>query len=135
MGFPDLRSLFQNLFRSALLIVIPGIILVSCGKNEARDKRPKVLVGQQTLVKVLADVHLIEAAMNMRRNNGQAFENLKNALFDSVFVQYRLTPQLLEENLLYYNQQPQIMEKIYQDVIDSLVVMQKNLKLDEGMPR
>lgn len=135
MGFGRTTTRFSTFTKTALSLAVLGLVIISCGKNETGEKRPKVLVGQQTLVKILADVHLIEAAMNMRRNNGQAFENQKNALFDSVFVQYRLTPQLLEENLLYYNQQPQIMEKIYQDVIDSLIVMQKNLKLDEGMPR
>lgn len=102
---------------------------------KARQPKPKVLISQNTLAQVLTDVHLVEAAMNMRRNNGQEFENQKNAIFDSVFVHYSITPQILEDNLLYYNQQPQIMEKVYQDVIDSLTSLQKNLRLDDGMPR
>lgn len=123
------------LTRIGLLVAFAAIIIAACGTPKARQQKPKVLISQNTLTQVLTDVHLVEAAMNMRRNNGQEFENQKNAIFDSVFVHYSITPQILEDNLLYYNQQPQIMEKVYQDVIDSLTSLQKNLRLDDGMPR
>lgn len=123
------------LTRIGLLVAFAAIIITSCGTPKARQQKPKVLISQNTLTQVLTDVHLVEAAMNMRRNNGQEFENQKNAIFDSVFAHYSITPQILEDNLLYYNQQPQIMEKVYQDIIDSLTSLQKNLRLDDGMPR
>ncbi|MCE1202447.1 MAG: DUF4296 domain-containing protein [Bacteroidia bacterium] len=123
------------LTRIGLLVVFAAILITACGTPKARQAKPKVLISQNTLTQVLTDVHLVEAAMNMRRNNGQEFESQKNAIFDSVFVHYSITPQILEDNLLYYNQQPQIMEKVYQDVIDSLMSLQKNLRLDDGMPR
>lgn len=123
------------LTRIGLFVAFAAILITACGTPKARQAKPKVLISQNTLTQVLTDVHLVEAAMNMRRNNGQEFENQKNAIFDSVFVHYSITPQILEENLLYYNQQPQIMEKVYQDVIDSLMSLQKNLRLDDGMPR
>jgi hypothetical protein len=128
---PELNALT----RIGLFFAFAAIIITACGMPKARQPKPKVLISQNTLAQVLTDVHLVEAAMNMRRNNGQEFENQKNAIFDSVFVHYSITPQILEDNLLYYNQQPQIMEKVYQDVIDSLTSLQKNLRLDDGMPR
>lgn len=109
--------------------------MFGCESSKQKQERPKVLMSQTTLAQVLTDVHLVEAAMNMRRNNGQEFENQKNAIFDSVFAHYAITPQILEDNLLFYNQQPTIMEKVYQDVIDSLMSMQKKLRLDDEMPR
>lgn len=87
-------------------------------------------MSQATLTSVLTEVHLVEAAMNMRRNNGQEFENQKNALFDAIFTHYGITPELLEANLLYYNQHPAVMEKVYQDVIDSLLRIQQELRLE-----
>lgn len=113
-----------------LLVVLIGIS-AACVRSEMRNNRPKVLISQATLTKVITEVHLIEAAMNMRRNNGQEFEQQKNALYDSLFVNHSLTPQLLEDNLVFYNKRPEIMEKVYQNVIDSLMNMQKNLRVED----
>ncbi|HMM10482.1 MAG TPA: DUF4296 domain-containing protein [Bacteroidales bacterium] len=118
-----------------LLIVLAVVFPLACQPTSPNPNRPKVLISQSTLTKILVQVHLVEAAMNMRRNNGQEFEIQKNILFDSVFTKFSLTPELLEENMLYFNQQPKLMEKIYQDVIDSLEVMQSGLRVEDFSSR
>lgn len=112
-----------------------ALIAFSCKNTESEKLRPAVLVSQSTLTRILTEVHLVEAAMSMRRNNGQEFEKQKNLLFDDIFTHYGLTPELLESNLLYYNQDPAVMEKVYQDVIDSLTSMQKKLKMEDSSDR
>ncbi|MBK9291406.1 MAG: DUF4296 domain-containing protein [Bacteroidetes bacterium] len=125
------RITLLRLFATGLLFVALVLIGASgCSKGKTDHIRPKVLMSQATLTSVLTEVHLVEAAMNMRRNNGQEFENQKNALFDAIFTHYGITPELLEANLLYYNQHPAVMEKVYQDVIDSLLRIQQELRLE-----
>jgi len=125
---------FGRTLQHLLLLALFGIT-IGCGSPDLRQESPKVLLSESTLTKILTDVHLIEAAMNMRRNNGQEFELQKNALYDSLFVNYSLTPQLLEDNLIFYNKRPEIMEKVYQNVIDSLMTMQKNLRIEDIQTR
>jgi hypothetical protein len=124
-----LRAFWQTSLALFLLLVMA--VSIACSSSSSSQFRPKVLVSQETLTEILKEVHLIEAAMNMRRNNGQEFDQQKNALYDMLFTHYAITPQLLEENLLFYNQRPEVMEKVYQNVIDSLMSMQKSLRLED----
>lgn len=126
----------NRLFCLNISLLLAFLMLVaSCSSTKPTQPKPKALISQATLTQVLVGVHIIEAAMNMRRNNGQEFEKQKNALFDSLFVHYAITPQILEENMLYFNQQPKLMEKVYEDVIDSLMKLQKNLRIEEQVDR
>lgn len=107
-----------------------GLISVSCTHNQALPK-PALLLSEKQMIDLLTDVHVIEASMNFRRNLGQSMDDRKTVFFDSLFKIYGITPELLEQNLRYYNENPDQMDRIYESVIEKLSALQSAIKVEE----
>jgi len=107
-----------------------GLISVSCTHNQSLPK-PALLLSEKQMIDLLTDVHVIEASMNFRRNLGQSMDDRKTVFFDSLFKIYGITPELLEQNLRYYNENPDQMDRIYESVIEKLSALQSAIKVEE----
>lgn len=83
------------------------------------------------MIDILTDVHVIEASMNFRRNLGQSMDDRKAVFFDSLFKIYGITPEILEHNMRYYNENPEQMDNIYQAVIEKLTALQSAIRVED----
>jgi len=77
------------------------------------------------------DVHLVEGTINFKRNIGQGHDEQKSELYHQLMVEHGITPEILETNLIYYNQQPAVLEKIYEDIISRLTDMQAEIMVEK----
>lgn len=73
----------------------------------------------------MADVHIIEAALLIERNEGVVSKEKTTCLYDGIFKKYGLNRAKYEYNLMYYSQNPESFSKLYGKVIGQLESQQK----------
>lgn len=111
------------------------VILVGCGDDSTLTKPPPSLLSKQQMVSFLIDLHLTEAKMSyieVRKTDSLEiiFRNYEKYLMN----QHGFTDSIYLQSYAYYLDHMELMDEIYDDVVDSLSVMnsqQKALKLEE----
>ncbi len=74
----------------------------------------------------MSDVHIIEAALLIERNEGIVSKEKTSSLYDGIFKKYHLNRAKYEYNLMYYSQNPESYSKLYGKVIGQLETQQKS---------
>ncbi len=83
------------------------------------------------MVRIFVDAQLVEGAISFKRNKGNIIKEIKNGYYDALFVNHGITQKVFEENAAYYNQFPELMEKIYDEVLADLSKTQTMTEIDE----
>jgi hypothetical protein len=116
-------------FRIGILFLL-FLILLSCGKKEKIAVYPEnfiadSIITETKMVCILADVHIVEAALLMERNEGVGTSTDPAFLYQGIFTKYHISKFRYEENLKYYSMNPALMVGIYDKVILLLAEQQK----------
>lgn len=106
---------------------------------------PENLIEEEKMVQVLADVHLMEAALGMRSPlysqarpkrpgmNPQAIQQMpivqenigtKQMPYFDIFKKHGVTFKQYESSITWYAAQPEILDKMYEKVIEELSAQQ-----------
>ncbi len=85
------------------------------------------LISPEKMVLILADVHVVEAALLIERNKGTDSERNPDYYYQGVFKKYHISPARYDQNLTYYREDPENFIKMYEKVIILLESRQKNL--------
>jgi hypothetical protein len=83
------------------------------------------LISPGTMVMILADVHLVEAALLLERNEGLEPEGKPGEYYQGIFNKYRISHERYDQNLKYYRENPENFAKMYEKVIEMLEARQK----------
>lgn len=72
------------------------------------------------MVLVLADIHILEAAitLNLAKTDGEALK--KNPQYAAIFANHSITIEQYQESMKYYISHKQEMASIYEDVLTEL---------------
>ena len=81
------------------------------------------------MVDILTDLQLAEGILTFRRIEKLPVANYGESLYDKIISEHHLTRKQLQENLDFYNNDPKLMEKIYDDVLARLNKMQSELEM------
>jgi hypothetical protein len=93
------------------------VFLISCSKKE--EKIPAGIISRDTMVQVMVDLHIAEAHAQFNT----AFDDkksLKQAYYKFVFKKYKINADVLMKSWAFYASHPEILSKIYEDVITGL---------------
>lgn len=106
------RTICKALF--ALLL-----FLSACGgpqSNMAGEYMPF-----DTMVQVMADIHVIEAKTNLGRSKGieEGKQNLYND-YEQVFFNHGITQKKFEDSYKYYSSDPPLFNTLFEKVIEEL---------------
>ncbi|MDO8899529.1 MAG: DUF4296 domain-containing protein [Bacteroidales bacterium] len=113
-----------------LMVFISANFFSSCNMASSSAPKPAIILSEEQMTVILMDVHLVEGTINFKRNIGQGHDEQKSELYHQLMENHGITPEILESNLMYYNQKPAVMEKIYEDVISRLTDMQTEIKVE-----
>jgi hypothetical protein len=83
------------------------------------------LIARETMVKIMTDVHLIEAYLLNKRNKGIKADSLVSFYYEGIFRKYRITKTQYEGSLRFYMGNPREFAKIYDSVIADLTRREK----------
>lgn len=120
------------------LLTMASSMLLGC-KSDKQDM-PEHLLTNDEMIEITTDIQLVEAALSYRRNLGLDFRNTRETYYSLLFEKHDITAKIYEDNLSYYNRNPQRMEKIYEAVLQNLeqisAINQENdtLKTDQNIP-
>lgn len=116
----------KKLFLSLLVIGL----LSSC-YHEVKDqvKKPSRLLPEDSLVLVLTEVQIADGALTHQRISHKKIKGSKEKYYAIIYKKFDLTPKLLEENIKYYNSDPDKMAAIYDQVLENLSKLEGKLTL------
>jgi hypothetical protein len=72
------------------------------------------------MVAVMADVQIAEASIMFQNNKGNIVENRAKDYYRFVFDKHRITEKQFRESFSYYASKPELMEKLYESVINEI---------------
>jgi hypothetical protein len=137
MNFDDIIVCFLSYLRlyksKILMLTFFVLIFFSCGSKSSSATKPVIILSEEQMTAILMDVHLVEGTINFKRNIGQGVDEQKSELYNQLMEDHGVTPEILESNLMYYNQKPEVLEKIYEEIITRLSIMQTELKIEKDL--
>jgi len=99
-------------------------LLASCGGPKAKLLPGKLsadsVIPRDEMIRVLVDVHLIEASLVLQRNRGGNTPLLTQNYYQWLYGKYHMSHQRFRDNLNYYKMDPKNFSKIYQEVVKNL---------------
>lgn len=102
--------------KKSLLLLLVICFFFSCSSEKKKDA-PEVLLSEEQMVDVLADVQIMEGIISYKKNANQLTTYFKTAGYDTLFSHYGITDSIFEENMKYYNSiDPQILMRIMDSV-------------------
>ena len=109
-----MNLLFRSFIFSLALLFCSG-----CGNKWGTTelKPPTTLLSKDQMVRMLADLHLLEAAVNLRNAQNQTSTKKDTLLFSDIFKKEGTTYEVFQENFKYYASQPVVLSKLYDDVL------------------
>jgi hypothetical protein len=100
------------------------LILTGC-KSAGEKDLPKGLVKdsiipQTEMINILADVHVLEAALQIQRNKKRDVTVMEDFYYKKLFSDYKVSGRRFKLNLSYYEMNPENFRKIYEEVVKKL---------------
>jgi hypothetical protein len=109
-----------------LFLVCTGIaaILSAC-TNPLKEERKGILphdsiISEAVMVQLLADVHILEAGLLVRRNHGERISATADEYYRDLFSKYRISADRFRLNLRYYQWDTDEFSALYEKVIVEL---------------
>lgn len=96
--------------------------MAGCEENP----KPKDLLSEEEMVNVLIDIHLTEGIASSLPIPYDSSQVLYSLLEQEVFVKHQVQDSVFTRSMIYYLQDPAIMDRIYARVVDSLVVRESS---------
>ena len=103
------------------VILLLCLTLANCGTKKD-DNLPERLLSEQEMISIMTDVQILEADMNDRKAEGKNIGDMPRAYYDQLFEHYDITDSIFSQNLRYYTQHPDILERIMDSVVNRLTL-------------
>ena len=107
-------------FLGAHNVFLPAVVVfVFCSCSKPQETVPAHLLTPDSMVYILVDIHLVEAAANVTRfNDVQSFK--AQELYPAVFKSHQTDSAAFHSSFNYYLKHPKKLEAIYEKVLDEL---------------
>jgi len=99
------------------------IFIFACSKPEV--KIPEDVIPRDSMIVVLADIHLIEATIQLKGlGRNDTLKEEAYGRYRYVFNKHKVTTSQFRKSLEYYRSEPEFFQKMYDEVITRLSVEQ-----------
>ncbi len=110
-----------------IFIVLLVALLISC--VDETKSIPATVLQPNKMVKVMTDIHLIEGELTLRRLTKDSSALLYLLYKKELFRKYAIDDSVYTRSFNYYNTHPELIDKIYGRIIDSLSLIEEREKL------
>lgn len=112
------------LLRGLFILFTTFIIFLSVNsckpKADPAGLKPEVFLSEQQMIELITDISLAEAGINYLRNTNKPIDEFKEPLFSVILKKHGVTLKIFEDNLNWYNKDPETIEKIYDQALKNL---------------
>lgn len=117
--------------RVLFILLLP--LLFSCyHENQVKVEVPEHLLSESDMVSIITDIQLTEGALTYRRTRRIEQQGFRKSAYKQIFSTYGISAKILNENFNYYNNDPEKMELIYEQVLAKLSRMEGELKKEKS---
>ena len=103
---------------------------------------PDRLLTEQEMIDLMADVQIIEADINYQKTQEREHKDsipskpidpvkLSRLYYDQLFEHYGITDSIFKQNIKYYSERPDVLEKIMDSVVQRLTKVQSESQRDD----
>lgn len=101
------------------------LLLAACA-DKSKAFKPERLLTEQEMIAVMTDVQILEADMNRRKADGRRIDGMAESYYNQLFEHYGITDSIFRQNLKYYTERPETLERIMDSVTQRLLKEQQN---------
>ena len=114
------------------IIILFFLLAAACGRKE-KSFMPVRLLTEQEMIDMLTDVQIIEADINYQKNQERDqkeedsakiapkdYFKMSREYYDQLFAHYDITDSIFMQNMRYYTERPEVLERIMDSVTDRL---------------
>ena len=101
------------------LCLLTAIAFASCSGQDP-VKRPGTFIEEAQMMDIMTDVQLIEGELNYRNSQGEMIEQRARDYYSQLFEHYNITDSIFRENITYYTQNQQLLQKVMDSVFARL---------------
>ena len=113
--------------KNKIVVVLFLLALLSCANEE--NSIPDNVLQPEKLAIVMTDVHLLEAMLSIRHNPMDSSTKLYALYKKDLFKKYLIDDSIYDRSVRYYNTHPQLIDKVYEKIIDSLSLKEEREKM------
>ncbi|KOH43232.1 DUF4296 domain-containing protein [Sunxiuqinia dokdonensis] len=106
------------------LLILLAVASFSCKEKKGFPK-PDNLIKEKQMVDMLYDMHLNEAYANQYRFDKEIAKLESKDLYYSVLEKHGVADSVFAQSVVYYSSLPKVYERIYQQVVDRLNMLQE----------
>ena len=110
----------MRLFKVKYFYLLTFFIITSCQTDEKQD-----LIDKQMMVQILIDMHLAEESIENLKYGNDTLEALFHKKETEILGKYNTTEELYRKSYSYYFFEPEELDKIYEVMLDSLLLYQQ----------
>ncbi len=86
------------------------------------------------MVNILYDIHFAEAlASHFNSNIADSVKLGSEEFYQTVLEKYQLEDSVLASNIIYYSANPKVYEKIYEQVVERILLQQEEIMKNQNM--
>ena len=104
---------------------------------------PDHLLTEQEMIAIMTDVQIIEADINYQKTQEREHKDsipskpidpvkLSRLYYDQLFEHYGITDSIFKQNIKYYSERPDVLEKIMDSVVQRLTKVQSESQRDDS---
>ena len=125
-----------------VFIVFVLLLFSACG-NKSKIFVPDRLLTEQEMIDLMTDVQIIEADINYQKTQEREHKDsipskpidpvkLSRLYYDQLFEHYGITDSIFKQNIKYYSERPDVLEKIMDSVVQRLTKVQSESQRDDS---
>ena len=109
-----------------LKLLFSGLLFLSaCNQND----HPKNIIEEQKMVRILADLHVMDGYMTTLMYSDSLKMSGKN-YYTTIYQKHKITKSIFEQSLKYYSMQPVLLDSMYTQVEN--ILKKKEEKLNKA---
>lgn len=115
------------------IIILCFVLATACGRKD-KGFKPSRLLNEQEMIAIMADVQVIEAEINYEKQKERErdpddttfvapkdYLKMSREYYDQLFEHYGITDSIFSQNMQYYTERPEVLERIMDSVTQRLM--------------
>ena len=114
-----------------LLSILFALTIISCSEyNSTQRLKPDDLISKSEFTKIMFDMRLSEVIIrqDITNNNGNNADSITKHQYSFVFKKHNISSEQFQRSLLYYTNNPVVLNEINNNVVDSLNIIKELTK-------
>jgi hypothetical protein len=107
-----------------IAVVTAFTLMLSCTGGEDHVSIPEGIIPPDSLVGVIVDSYLVEAALNDIKDDNKDVDKFVVPYYKSVFKKHGITPGKFNKSMEFYSYHPKLLRSVYDQVLSELSKMQ-----------